>query len=389
MTLPLQGVRVVDFTRVLTGPYATMLLGDLGADVIKIEPPQGDDTRAWGPPFKGTEATYYLSVNRNKRSIVLDLKNPDDVRTALDLIATADVLVENYRPGTMDRLGLGWEELHERHPSLVYAAISGFGQSGPYRDLAGYDIIAQGMSGLMSYTGDAHGEPMKLGVAVADVFAGALMTQGILAALFERERSGTGRRVDVNLLEGMMSLGTYQLSRYLNAGEVAERLGNEHRSIVPYGLFRCQDGFINLAVGNDGLWRRFCSGLDMHDLLADERYLTNAGRVAHRDELVPELTARFGRFSRVEVMKRLQQAGVPCGPVYDVRETFEDPHVQARELTVPVSHPTLGEVTLTSPPWEFDGQHLPIRRAPPTLGQHDAEIRSELTQQHINEETHA
>lgn len=389
MKLPLHGVRVVDFTRVLTGPYATMLLGDLGADVIKIEPPQGDDTRHWGPPYKGTEATYYLSVNRNKRSIILDLKNPDDLDTARQLIAGADVLVENYRPGTMDRLGLGWESLHAQHPRLIYAAISGFGQSGPYRDLAGYDIIAQGMSGLMSYTGEAHGEPMKLGVAVADVFAGALMTQAILAALFERERTGHARRVDVNLLESMMSLGTYQLSRYLNAGEVAERLGNEHRSIVPYGLFQCRDGYVNLAVGNDSLWRRFCAGLDLSDLLADQRYATNAGRVAHREELVPALTTRLATFTRAQVMTRLQEAGVPCGPVYDVRETFEDPHVQARHLAVPVAHPTLGEVVTTPPPWEFDGQRLPVRRAPPTLGQDAQDIRSELTQTPTEEELHA
>ena len=377
MHLPLQGVRVADFTRVLTGPYATMLLGDLGADVIKIEPPQGDDTRAWTPPAKGTEATYFLSVNRNKRSVVLNLKKPEDLETARRLILSCDVLVENYRPGTMDKLGLGYEALKGIHPRLIYAAISGFGQTGPYASLSGYDVIAQGMSGLMSYTGSPDGEPMKLGVAVADVFAGSLLTQAICAVLFEREKTGLGRRIDVNLLEGMLSLGTYQISRYLNAGEVADRLGNEHRSIVPYGMFECRDGHFNLAVGNDALWVKFCQALGFEDLLT-EHHATNAARVTHRDTLMPELLGRFAHLTRAELLEKLQRAGVPCGPVYDVREALEDPHIKAREVVQEVSHPTLGSIKTTTPPWELDGMHLPVRLAPPTLGQHTEDILEEL-----------
>ncbi|GEM48968.1 CaiB/BaiF CoA transferase family protein [Deinococcus cellulosilyticus] len=377
MHLPLQGVRVADFTRVLTGPYATMLLGDLGADVIKIEPPQGDDTRAWTPPALGTEATYFLSVNRNKRSVVLNLKDPQDLDTARKLIARSDVLVENYRPGTMEKLGLGYDALKEQNPRLIYAAISGFGRTGPYARLSGYDVIAQGMSGLMSYTGSPDGEPMKLGVAVADVFAGSLLTQAICAVLYEREKTGLGRRIDVNLLEGMLSLGTYQISRYLNAGEVADRLGNEHRSIVPYGMFPCQDGHFNLAVGNDALWVKFCQSLGFEDLLT-EAHATNAARVTHRHTLMPELLRRFAGFTRAELLEKLQGAGVPCGPVYDVREALEDPHIKARKVVQEVPHPTLGTMKTTTPPWELDGAHLPIRHAPPTLGEHTRDILEEL-----------
>lgn len=380
MHLPLTGVTVADFTRVLTGPYCTMLLGDLGADVIKIEPPQGDDTRLWTPPARGSEATYFLSVNRNKRSVVLNLKDPEDLRKACKIIARSDVLVENYRPGTMEKLGLGYENLKAENPRLIYAAISGFGQSGPYAHLSGYDVIAQGMGGLMSYTGDPDGEPMKLGVAVADVFAGSLLTQAICAVLYEREKTGLGRRIDVNLLEGMLSLGTYQISRYLNAAEVPERLGNEHRSIVPYGMYACKDGHFNLAVGNDALWIKFCQGLGFEDLLT-EKHRTNASRVQYRDTLMPELLRRFALLTRAELLEKLQSAGVPCGPVYDVREALEDPHVTARGLVQEVPHPTVGSIKTTLPPWELDGQHPPIRLAPPTLGQHNRDL--------LEEETHA
>ncbi|GGJ49382.1 CaiB/BaiF CoA transferase family protein [Deinococcus roseus] len=377
MHLPLTGIRVADFTRVLTGPYCTMLLGDLGADVIKIEPPQGDDTRSWTPPAKGTEATYFLSVNRNKRSVVLNLKDPQDLQIARKLIASSDVLVENYRPGTMEKLGLGYETLKALKPRLIYAAISGFGQTGPYASLSGYDVIAQGMGGLMSYTGAPDGEPMKLGVAVADVFAGSLLTQAICAVLYEREKTGMGRRIDVNLLEGMLSLGTYQISRYLNASEVAERLGNEHRSIVPYGMFACKDGHFNLAVGNDALWLKFCQALSFEDLLTAQ-HASNAGRVQHREALMPELLRRFAGLTRAELLEKLQQAGVPCGPVYDVREALEDLHITARGVVQEVPHHTLGTVKTTAPPWELDGMHPPVRQAPPTLGQHTEEILEEL-----------
>lgn len=380
--LPLSGVRVIDFTRVLTGPYCTMLLGDLGADVIKIEPPGGDDTRAWGPPYQrrgeARESTYFLSVNRNKRSVVLDLKEERDLRAARALISGADVLVENYRPGTLDRLGLGWEALHAEFPRLIYAAISGFGQEGPYRDRAGYDVIAQGMGGLMSYNGEEGRPPVRVGVAVADVFAGSLTTQAILAALFQRERTGVGRRVDVNLLEGIISLGTSQISRYLNGGQIPGPQGNDHPSIVPYGTFPCADGMVNVAAGNDSLWRRFCEALELDSLGSNPQYATNEGRVHAREALNAEMYPALGRYTRAEIMRRLDAAGVPCGPVNNVREVFEDPHVRDQGIAVTVPHAALGETTVTAPPWSIDGGRPPVRRAPPTLGQHTDEVLAEL-----------
>ncbi|THF86573.1 CoA transferase [Deinococcus sp. KSM4-11] len=385
--LPLSGVRVADFSRVLTGPFATMLLGDLGADVVKVEPPGGDDTRGWGPPFQygqgsegpgGRESSYFLSVNRNKRSILLDLKSEEGLDAAHRLVAGSDILVENFRPGTLDRLGLGWDALHEQFPRLIYATITGFGLSGPYRDRAGYDVIAQGMGGMMSYNGDSGGPPLRVGVAVADVFSGALITQAILAALYQREKTGEGVRVDVNLLESVISLGSSQVGRYLATGEVPVPVGNDHRSIVPYGTVRCGDGYLNIAVGNDALWRRFCAALGLTALGADDRFATNEGRVTHREALDTLMLGGLSAFTRQEIMERLDVAGVPCGPVNDLAEVFADPHVQARGVAVTVPHPTLGETTVTSPPWRFGGEALPVRRAPPTPGQHTAEVLAEL-----------
>ncbi len=374
MSLPLAGVTVADFTRVLTGPYCTQTLGDLGADIIKIEPPKGDDTRAWGPPYQtGTnEATYFQSANRNKRSIVLDLKTQAGQKVARKIIARSDVLVENYRPGTLEKLGLGSTELMALDSRLIVCSITGFGSHGPLSDWAGYDVIAQGMSGFMSYTGDLNGAPTKAGVAVADIFAGALACQGILAALFEREKTGFGRRIEVNLLEAMLALGTYQVQRYLGAGEDAERLGNAHRSIVPYGTFRTSDGFVNIAGGNDALFVKLCNALGAHDLL-EAQFMTNPQRVEHRTELLPKLEAHLLRFKTDEAISRLQNAGVPCGPVWTVAQALTSEFVNARGVICDVD----GTRVLT-PPFEFDGERLEVRHAPPKLGQHTDEILEEL-----------
>ncbi len=380
--LPLAGVRVADFTRVLTGPFCTMLLADLGAEVIKIEPPGGDDTRAWGPPFQtselGRESSYFLSVNRGKRSVVFDLKTQEGLRAARAIVGQADILVENFRPGTLEKLGLGWDALHAEFPRLIYGAISGFGQTGPYRDRAGYDVIAQGMGGLMSYNGEEGRPPVRVGVAVADVFAGSLITQGLLAALYQREKTGLGGRVDVNLLEAVIALGSSQVSRYLAAGEIPRPMGNDHRSIVPYGTFECGDGFVNVAVGNDSLWRRFCAALDLPELAADPALASNEGRVAGRDALNAALLSGMARFTRAEVMTRLDAAGVPCGPVYDMQGVFEDEHVKDQRVAVTLPHASLGQTTVTAAPWRFDGVRPPVRRGPPVLGEHTSEVLAEL-----------
>ncbi len=362
MKLPLSGVRVADFTRVLTGPCCTQTLGDLGADVLKIEPPAGDDTRQWGPPFGADgQATYFQSCNRNKRSVALDLKNPSDLETARRIIAKSDVLVENFRPGTLEKLGLDPVTLRLESPRLIVCRITGFGSHGALSDWAGYDVIAQGMSGFMSYTGTD--EPMKAGVAVADIFAGALACQGILAALFERERTGIGRLVEVNLLEAMLALGSYQVSRYLGAGEDAERLGNGHRSIVPYGLFRTRDGFVNIAGGNDKIFAALGATLEI-SAFSDPRFSSNAGRIAHREQVNTLLETALQRFSSDEIVPLLQAAGVPCGPVWSVAQVMDSDFVSSRQI---VTTAPGGAVRVTAPPLEFDGQRLPVRLEPPAL----------------------
>ncbi len=372
MPSPLNGVRVADFTRVLTGPFATQTLGDLGADVIKIEPPNGDDTRAWGPPFVGDQATYFISANRNKRSICLDLKTEKDLEIAKKIISSSDVLIENFRPGTLAKLGLDPKTLMLENPGLIVCSISGFGSTGPFQDWAGYDVIAQGMSGFMAYTGEISGVPTKAGVAVADIFAGALATQAILAALFEREKTGIGRRIEVNLLEAMIALGTYQISRYLGANEDAERLGNEHRSIVPYGTFATSDGFVNIAGGNDALFIKLCNSLEATDLL-EPRFLTNALRVQNRETLIPLLEQHLKRLTSEQAVSRLQAAGVPCGPIWSVSDVMESEFVAARGITTEID-----SLLLTTPPFEFDGQRLEVRMPPPRLNQHREEILTEL-----------
>lgn len=374
---PLANVRIADFTRVLTGPFATQTLGDMGADVIKIEPPSGDDTRAWGPPWVGTEASYFISTNRNKRSIALDLKTESGLKVAKKIIASSDVLVENFRPGTLAKLGLDPEQLMLEFPRLIVCSISGFGSTGPLASWAGYDVIAQGMSGFMAYTGEIGGVPTKAGVAVADIFAGSLATQAILAALFEREKTGLGRRIEVNLLEAMIALGTYQVSRYLGASEDAERLGNQHRSIVPYGTFATNDGFVNIAGGNDALFIKLCHALEASDLL-EPRFSSNAARVEHRVEVTRLLEQHLTRFISSEIVAKLQAAGVPCGPIWSVAQVMESEFVHARGVTTELDHPELGIVKLTTPPFEFDGQRLAVRTPPPTLNQHKQEILEEL-----------
>jgi crotonobetainyl-CoA:carnitine CoA-transferase CaiB-like acyl-CoA transferase len=377
--LPLAGVRVVDLTRVMVGPYCTMMLGDLGADVVKIEiPGRGDDTRHWGPPFIESESVYYLSVNRNKRSIALDLKHPAACEALWRLIEGADVLVENFSPGTLERLGFGYDAVKARRPEIVYAAISGFGQSGPDYRRTAYDLIVQGTSGMMSITGHPGGPPTRLGVPIADIGGGMFAAYAIVAALFDRERSGEGSYVDISMLGGQVALLSYQAGLYLSTGATPGQLGNAHPMIAPYDTFRTADGYVNLAVGNDSLWARFCAALDLEALLDDERFVTNAGRSTNRSALYAAIEPKLAALPTDEVVRQLDAAGVPCGPIRDVAQAMDDSQTRAQDLILDVEHPTLGRLEVAGAPYHFDGEPVRARHAPPLLGKQTAEILAEI-----------
>jgi crotonobetainyl-CoA:carnitine CoA-transferase CaiB-like acyl-CoA transferase len=368
----LQGITVLDLTRVLSGPYCTMLLADLGARVIKIEQPRkGDDTRGWGPPFQSGESAYFMSINRNKESVTLDFKQPEG-RAALDrLIARADVLVENFRPGTLTKLGLDYASLQSAHPRLIYCSISGFGHSGPRRREAGYDAVMQGEGGLMSITGGGDGPPYRLGVAIADIVSGMFAAQGITAALFARERTGRGQAVDIAMLDSVAALLTYQAGIYFATGTPPGRLGNRHPTIVPYETFSASDGEFVLAVGNDDQWRRFC-GVAL--LAEEERFATNRQRVLAYNELRPLVASRLGAETRAYWIERLTAAGVPCGSVRNLHELFADPQIAARAMVAELQHPTVGAMRVLGTPLKLSETAATIRTAPPTLGQHTADV---------------
>jgi crotonobetainyl-CoA:carnitine CoA-transferase CaiB-like acyl-CoA transferase len=372
---PLDGVTIVDFTRVLSGPYCTMLLADMGARVIKVEQRgRGDDTRAWGPPFVNGESAYFLSINRNKESLTLDLKHPA-ARAVLDcLLPRADVLVENFRPGTMERLGLGYDALAPRFPRLVYCSISGFGQTGPRRGEPGYDAVMQGEGGLMSITGAAEGPPFRLGVAISDIVTGMFAAQGVAMALLARVRSGRGQRVDVGMLDSTAALLTYQAGIYFATGATPGRMGNRHPTIVPYETFAGSDGEFVVAVGNDEQWRRFCRILGLNGLAADERFATNSARVGNYDALRPLLVDRMRSRKRAEWVKELKAAGVPCGSVREVGAVLEDPQLDARQMIETVDHLTAGAVRVLGVPIKLSDTPGGVRSAPPALGQHTDRI---------------
>jgi crotonobetainyl-CoA:carnitine CoA-transferase CaiB-like acyl-CoA transferase len=370
------GIRVLDLTHALAGPYCTMLLGDLGADVIKIEPPHGDHSRQWGPPFINGESSYFLSVNRNKRSVVLDLKSPAALAVAEELALACDVVVENFKPGTMARLGLEAEKLQGRKPSLVYASISGFGQNQP--TLAGYDQIAQGTSGMMSVNATPEGPPTKVGVPIGDITAGMFAAHAILAALVERGSTGRGRYIDVALNDSLLALFTYQAGRFFASGEVPSQEGNHHATITPYGTFAVSDGFINVAVATDVQFLRFCEAIRAPELANDPTFTTNALRQGARSELVGAIEAHLREGTRHEWLARFEQFGIPAGPILDIEEAFASPLATARQMRVEVDHPTAGRISQVGAPWKIDGASSPIRLPPPRLGQHTVEVLREL-----------
>ncbi|MBF6590899.1 MAG: CoA transferase [Ktedonobacterales bacterium] len=377
--LALEGVRVLDLSRALAGPFCAMILGDLGAEVIKVEEPGvGDDSRQWGPPFQGGESAYFLSANRNKRGIALNLKREGGREALWRLIERADVLVENFRPGLMTRLGFGYETVHARVPRLIYCSISGFGQDGPEARRSAYDIILQGMSGVTALTGDPDGSPMRSALPVCDILAGMFATQAILAALYARERTGRGQWVETTLLGATVAaLGNYA-SSYLMTGNAPGRVGNQHPQIAPYDLLRAGDGYCNVAAGNDDLWRRFCAALALEPLLEDARFTTNADRVRHRAALLAAIEARTTLLPADEVVERLERAGVPAGPIRDMAQVFASPQAHHLGLARTMAHPLAGEVGVVNSPLLFSETPAELRLPPPTLGQHTEEVLREL-----------
>jgi formyl-CoA transferase len=375
---PLDGITVLDLSRVLAGPYAAMQLADLGARVIKVERPgSGDDTRSWGPPFVGGESTYYLSINRNKQSVELDLKDEHDREVLRGLAARADVLIENFRPGVMERLGFGADALERLNPRLVTLSISGFGSTGPDRERTGYDQILQAEGGIMSLTGQPDGEPTKVGVPIADLLAGTFGALGVLAALRERdELSGRGQVVETSLLASQIAVHCFQGTRWLIAGEVPGPAGNHHPTVCPYGLFPTADRPLVIAVGNDAIWTRFAPlvGLDP----AAPQHATNAQRLAHRAALEDDIRVRMRREPAARWLERFAEHGIPAGEVRTLDEVYAAPQVREQGLVVEVEHPVLGPIELPGPPLRFGRSGARPHQAPPTLGQHSAEIRGAI-----------
>ncbi len=376
---PLDGVRILDLTKVLAGPFATQILGDFGADVIKIERPgEGDDTRAFGPPFVEGESTYFLSINRNKRSAALNLKSADAVDLIKKIAGRADILIENFRPGSLKKMGLDYAALHTQFPRLIYVSISGFGATGPDALRPGYDLAVQGLSGMMSITGDSDGPPTKVGTSIADLVAGLYAVQGTLLALYEREKTGRGQFVDISMLDGQISLLTFQGQKYLSTGVVPKRLGNQHPSICPYETFQARDCYFNVAVGNDRIWSTFCTAISRADLAADPRFKTNPDRVQNHDLLFPVLSDLFRTRMAAEWIDILDRAGVPAAPILDIDQVFSHPQVLARGMRTLVPHKNIASLEMAGSPVKLSDTPAQIRRGPPTLGEHTDEILAEL-----------
>jgi crotonobetainyl-CoA:carnitine CoA-transferase CaiB-like acyl-CoA transferase len=374
---PLQGIRVLDLSRVLAGPYCTMVLGDLGAEVIKVEPPEGDETRGWGPPFAGGESTYYLCVNRNKRGIVVNLKTDEGKTILRDLAMTSDVLVENFRPGTLKKYGLDFDSLHEINPSLVYCSISGFGQTGPLRDKPGYDFIIQAMGGVMSITGEPTGEPMKVGVAVADLFAGQNAVIAILAAMQARNVTGEGQHMDIALFDSQLGWLANVASNFLISGSLPKRYGNAHANIVPYQSFQASDGWFAVTVGNDKQFESLCRVIGKIELLSDVRFTSNSVRVKNRETLIELLKSVFVTRSVDEWLALIGEQ-FPCGPINNFEQVFSMPHVKERGMLVEMQHPTIGALPLVGSPLKMTATPVEYHLPPPLMGEHTRVVLRDL-----------
>jgi crotonobetainyl-CoA:carnitine CoA-transferase CaiB-like acyl-CoA transferase len=368
------------------------MLGDMGADVVKIElPGAGDETRQWGPPFLAGESSYFMSVNRNKRSVTLDLKSPSGLEAVRRLTRSADVLVENFRPGTMDRLGLGYEQVKQLNPSLVFCSVSGFGQTGPRARQPAYDAILQGMGGVQYLSGEAHGGPTRVGVPIADISAGMFAAYAVATALYWRERDPErrGQFIDTSMLGGQVALLTYQAGRYFATGDAPQRIGNRHASIAPYEMFKTSDGYVNVAAANEPMWQRFCRALDLTALLADPRFAANRDRVTNRDALSALIEARLLSLTMAEVISRLESAGVPVGAVYDLAQVFADPQSEHLGMSMPTPHPKVPNLKTTGFPYRLSETNPEVRCSPPLLGEHTAAVLREIgySDQEISELT--
>ena len=376
---PLTGLRVLDLTRVLAGPYCAMMLGDMGAEVIKIEEPaQGDDTRSWAPHRDGW-STFFLGLNRSKKSLAIDLKSDAGASVLGRLIDTADVLIENFRPGSLSKLGFGYERVAARNRRLVYCSITGYGQTGPKRRLPGYDAVIQAESGLMDVTGHPDGPPTRVGVAITDYLAGLYAMNGILLALRDRDRTGQGQHVDIALLDAMTSTLALPAGVYFHTGDAPGREGNQHHTLTPYETMAVRDGLVVVAAGNQRLWRQFCAAVDSSDLEHDPRYATNTDRMQHRSTLIDELSRRLGRFTCEELIARLRAHTVPCGQVRRLADALEDPHLHERAMVVEIPHATLGSMRSLGNPIRLSRTPAVIDRPPPALGEHNEEILAGLS----------
>lgn len=381
---PLSDVTVLDLSHILSGPFATMTLGDFGARVIKIEAPSGDATRKWGPPFLNDDAAYFYAINRNKESVTLDLKDPEGRRVFQQLVKRADIVVENFRPGTLTKLGFDFSHLRDLNSRIILCSISGFGQTGPRRTQTGFDQIAQGMSGLMSVTGDPGGEPLRAGYSVGDLSAAMWALVGILIALRHRDQTNEGQWVDVSLLDSLISFQTFQAQNYFATGHNPEPGGSAHPNLVPYQAFHCQDGYVNIAVGNDNLWHAFCRALDL-DLADNPRYRTNADRFAHKQELVAIIAKRLATLSVQEALTRFEEFSVPAGPVYRLSEVFDDPQVRARELLFTMDVENIGTLHQINTPVKLSKTPPAARSAPPRMGEHTDTVCREMSAQNPTE----
>ncbi|MFN8633445.1 MAG: CoA transferase [Chloroflexota bacterium] len=379
MAGPLDGIRVLDLTRALAGPYCTLMLGDMGADVVKVEMPgTGDEARGWGPPFIEGESTYFMSISRNKRSVTVDLKQEAGREIVRKLIAWADVLVENFRPGLMDRFGLGYEQARAINPRLIFCSISGFGQTGPRAQQPAFDQVLQGMGGGMSLTGHPGGMPTKFGIPIADIGAGMFSAFAISSALFVREKTGRGQLIDASMLGGQVALLTFQAGRYFATGTAPGLAGNRHPSIAPYETFEASDGYVNVACGNERMWQVFCKALGLETLLDDPRFARNRDRVENRAPLVDAIQARLASLTVAETVAILEKVEVPCGPVYTLSDVFADPQTDHLELRRTIDHPKAGQISVTGFPWQLSETPPEIRLAPPLLGEHTDEVLGEL-----------